>query len=170
MAERKTIHKWFWVWDFEKEERWLNEMAMNGWRLASVGWCTYTFVPCEPGEYIVRLEMRPPDDGYISFMEETGAIYIGRVIQWIFFCKKAEDGPFDIFSDLDSRVAHLERIGRMLAIIGGANLAVGLLNTLGGGRGGVGALNLVVATGLIYGLGRIRGKAEALKDERQLRE
>ena len=31
MESRKTIRKWFWVWDFEKEEDWLNEMAMNGW-------------------------------------------------------------------------------------------------------------------------------------------
>ena len=27
MSETKTLHKWFWVWEFEKEERWLNEMA-----------------------------------------------------------------------------------------------------------------------------------------------
>ena len=37
MTERMTVRKWFWVWDFEKEEDWLNEMAMNGWALASVG-------------------------------------------------------------------------------------------------------------------------------------
>ena len=62
MAERKTMRKWFWVWDFEKEEEWLNDMAMNGWALASVGICTYTFEKCEPGEYAVRLEMHEMDD------------------------------------------------------------------------------------------------------------
>ena len=36
MAERKTVRKWFWVWDFDKEERWLNEMAMSGWLLVQV--------------------------------------------------------------------------------------------------------------------------------------
>ena len=41
MENRKTIKKWFWVWDFEKEEDWLNEMAINGWVLESVGFCTY---------------------------------------------------------------------------------------------------------------------------------
>ena len=59
MESRRTIRKWFWVWDFEKEEEWLNEMAMNGWALESVGFCTYHFVRCEPGEYSVRLEMHP---------------------------------------------------------------------------------------------------------------
>ena len=49
MASRRTIYKWFWVWDFEKEEEWLNEMAMNGWVLESVGFCSYHFIRCEPG-------------------------------------------------------------------------------------------------------------------------
>ena len=30
MAERKTVYKWFWVWEFEREERWLNAMAQSG--------------------------------------------------------------------------------------------------------------------------------------------
>ena len=33
MSERKTVRKWFWAWDFEKEEEWLNDMAMSGWVL-----------------------------------------------------------------------------------------------------------------------------------------
>ena len=33
METRKTIRKWYWVWDFEKEEEWLNEMAQAGWVL-----------------------------------------------------------------------------------------------------------------------------------------
>ena len=31
MMEKKTVFKLFFVWDFEKEERWLNEMAQDGW-------------------------------------------------------------------------------------------------------------------------------------------
>ena len=29
MKEKKTVFKLFFVWDFEKEERWLNEMAQG---------------------------------------------------------------------------------------------------------------------------------------------
>ena len=43
MSETKTLHKWFWVWEFEKEERWLNEMAQEGWALTCGGFCTYVF-------------------------------------------------------------------------------------------------------------------------------
>jgi hypothetical protein len=118
MKEKKIIYKWIWAWDFEKEEQWLNEMAMNGWVLCAVSLCRFTFEKCEPGEYIVRLEMHGVDDVYINFMRETGAVYIGRVAQWIYFCKKTEYGSFDIFSDIDLRITHLDRIGKLFEIVG----------------------------------------------------
>lgn len=51
--------KWrvFWLWDFDKEERWLNEMASQGWQLRHPGFCNYLFEKGEPGEYVYRLEM-----------------------------------------------------------------------------------------------------------------
>lgn len=33
MAERKTVRRWFWIYEFEKEEEWLCSMAMEGWVL-----------------------------------------------------------------------------------------------------------------------------------------
>ncbi len=168
MENSKTIHKWYWVWDFEKEEEWLNEMAMNGWVLESVGWCTYHFVRCEPGEYSVRLEMHPYDEEYVSFMKDTGAEYVGRMMMWIYFRRKTADGPFDLFSDIDSKIAHLNRIGKMLAAIGSANLVIGIANSVSPSR--LGWVNLLCATVLMYGLGRIHGKKEDLERERLLHE
>ena len=168
MESRKTIRKWFWVWDFEKEEDWLNEMAMNGWVLESVGICTYHFIRCEPGEYSVRLEMHPYDEAYLSFMNETGAEYVGRMMMWIYFRKKTAEGPFDLFSDIDSRIGHLNKIGRMLAIFGLANLLIGVANSMNATH--FGWVNLLCATLLMYALGRIHGKKEALERERLLHE
>ncbi|MDF2948881.1 MAG: hypothetical protein K0R07_902 [Sedimentibacter sp.] len=168
MKEKKIIYKWIWALDFEKEEQWLNEMAMNGWVLCAVSLCRFTFEKCEPGEYIVRLEMHGVDDVYINFMRETGAVYIGRVAQWIYFCKKTEYGSFDIFSDIDSRITHLDRIGKLLEIVGFANLAIGVVNSFIPTH--VGFINLLCATLLMYGLGRIHGKKEALEKNRQLYE
>ena len=169
MAERKTVYKWFWVWDFEKEERWLNELALQGWALVAVGWCRYVFERCEPGAYTFRLEMHQPDEEYLAFLQESGAEYIGRVFQWIYFRRPSEEGPFDLFSDIDSRIQHLARIDKSLFLIGMANLLIGCVNSLGDGRA-VGILNLLVCTLLMYGLGRIRGKREELEKERQLHE
>ena len=126
MENRKTIRKWFWVWDFEKEEDWLNEMAMNGWVLESVGFCTYHFLRCEPGEYSVRLEMHPYDESYISFMKDTGAEYVGRMVMWIYFRKKTADGPFDLFSDN-------EKFDRLINCVENPNNTIAADESLGEG-------------------------------------
>lgn len=76
MNERKTIHGWWWAWNFDKEEQWLNEMAMEGWALYDRGFCVYHFEKTEPGEYMIRLEMHKPDYAYEAFMEETGAQHV----------------------------------------------------------------------------------------------
>ena len=165
---RKTVRKWFWVWEFDQEEQWLNGMAQSGWLLDGVGWCTFHFVPCEPGTHSVRLEMRPRDDAYLSFMAETGAEYVGSMLQWNYFRKKVEDGPFDLFSDRDSKLDHLRRIGKALSAIGFANLAIGLVNSFGASS--MGWINLLCATLLMYGLGRIHGKMEVLEKDRLLQE
>ena len=168
MMERKIVRKWVWVWDFEKEERWLNEMAMSGWLLEKVGFCTYHFIACEPSSYSIRLEMRAKDEAYLQFMAETGAEYVGRMLQWIYFRKPIALGSFDLYSDLDSRIAHLDRIGKCLTAVGFANLAIGLVNSFNPSH--VGWINLLCATLLMYALGRIHGKKEALEKDRLLRE
>ena len=168
MTQRKTVHKWFWVWDLKKEGRWLNGMAQSGWLLDGVGFGTYHFAPCAPGEYAVRLEMHPYDKEYIRFMQDTGAEYVGRVLQWVYFRKKTQDGPFDLFSDLDSRIAHLDRIGKMLALLSVANLLLGVTNSVNASSWNW--INLVCATLLTYALGRIHGKKEALEEKRRLTE
>lgn len=176
-AQTMTVRKWFWVWEFEKETQWLDQMARSGWVLEAVGFCKYTFAPCEPGAYTVRLEMRGDDPNYISFMQETGAEYVGRMGNWIYFRKRAEHGMFDLFSDLDSRMAHLQKIGRMLLTVGGACLlittALWLIIVLMQLHPALFALcwvDLIGSVLLFYALGRIHGTMEMLEKERLLRE
>ena len=169
MSERMTVKKWIWVWEFDKEERWLNTMAQQGWVLDGLGFCRYDFVRCQPGEYTVRLEMRDHDESYLGFMAETGAEYVGRMMKWIYFRKKTEDGPFDLFSDTESRIAHLDRMCRMLRFAGIANLVIGLGNSLNPMLS-IGWINLLAATVLMYALGRIEGKKESIERDRLLME
>ena len=148
MKEKKTVFKLFFVWDFEKEERWLNEMAQEGWVLDNTGFSFYTFVRCEPGEYIIRLEMNPSSD-YRAFVKELGAEYIGGCVNWVYFRRKAELGSFELLSDIDSRLTHLSRINRMLSLICLANLILGIMNSLNQAR--YGWLNLLCAAMLCTG-------------------
>ena len=168
MRETKKIWKIFLVWNYDKEEEWLNEMAMNGWTLTAVGFCNYTFVKTEPGEYNIRMEMRPHDDGYLEFLRENGVEYVGRILQWHYYRKKTSLGPFELYSDIESRIQHMDRIGKMLFAIGMANLLIGIANSIGPSR--LGWINLLCATLLMYALGRIQGSKDELKKESILHE
>ena len=167
--ERKIVKKWIWIWEFDKEERWLNTMAQQGWVLDKLGFCRYEFVRCDPGAYTVRLEMREHDEAYLSFMADTGAEYVGRMMKWIYFRKKTEDGPFELFSDLESRISYLDKMCRLLRGVGLANLLSGLANSINP-YATLGWVNLLGATLLMYALGRIEGKKEALEKDRLLME
>ncbi len=168
MKETKKIWKIFLVWNYDKEEEWLNEMAMNGWTLTAVGFCNYTFVKTEPGEYNICMEMRPHDDGYLEFLRENGVEYVGRLLQWHYYRKKTSLGPFELYSDIESRIQHMDRIGKMLFAIGMANLLIGIANSIGPSR--LGWINLLCATLLMYALGRIQGRKDELKKESILHE
>lgn len=113
---RRKIRKIFWVWDFDREERWLNEMAAKGLNLVSVGFGIYEFEDSTPGEYTIRLEMlehwpsHPESMQYIRFLEDTGAEQIGSLKRWVYFRKKSAEGAFNLFSDIDSKQKHLRRM------------------------------------------------------------
>lgn len=102
--------------DFEKEERWLNEMAAKGLDLVRYRWGTYTFEQAEPGEWIYRIELlpesarKPASRRYLEFMAEAGVQTVATYLSWVYFRKRAADGPFDLFSDMDSRIAHYTRV------------------------------------------------------------
>lgn len=170
--ERKTIRKWFWAWDFDKEEEWLENMARNGWVLDGVGFCTYHFIKTEPGEYSVRLQYLPiaeENTDYTNLLEESGAERVGRMVQWVYYRKKTADGPFQLFSDLDSRITHLDKIAKLMLIVAVANLLIGVVNSHNPSIS-LGWINLLVASLVTYGVGRIHGKKEALEKERLFRE
>jgi len=123
-------------WNYEKEEKWLNEMSARGLALTDYSWLRYVFSDSQPGEYIYRIELleywptHPVSQKYLRFMEENGVEHIASYMRWVYFRKKAADGPFDIYSDIDSKIAHYQRINRFWVAVACAMLAVGLGNIL----------------------------------------
>jgi hypothetical protein len=111
-----NAYKFFTIGQYEKEEKWLNEMSAKGMQLTDVGFCRYSFVKGTPGEYIYRLELLEHMPGnaesvsYISFLEETGIEQVGSILRWIYLRKKASDGPFELYSDTESKINHYKRI------------------------------------------------------------
>ena len=85
------------------------------------------------------------------------------------FPQEDENEVFDLYSDIDSKISHLDRIGKVLLAVGGANPIIGVVNIWNPGVR-LGWISLLMATLLMYGLGRIHGKKEALEKERELHE
>lgn len=176
---RTIIHKCFFVWNFDAEEKWLNEMAAKGLCLVSVGFCKYEFKDCVPGEYRICLQLldkmpkHPESQKYIEFMEETGAEHVGSFTRWVYFRKKASEGSFELFSDHASRFKYLTGIVSFIALIVGLNLYIGLYNLflvffLDSPFNYIGLLNLAIALFGIPGTIKLWRKRSRMKQEAQL--
>lgn len=129
---RKTVRKVFCAWEFDKEEKWLNDMAAKGLALTSVGFCRYEFEDCVPGEYKFSLEFL---DGrtssaenvkYIEFLEEAGMKHVGTYGRWVYF--RGRTYNYRLFSDNTSKVKHLTRIIRFITFLWVFNLCCGFYN------------------------------------------
>ncbi|MEK3903367.1 DUF2812 domain-containing protein [Paenibacillus sp. FSL R7-0179] len=139
----QVVRKFF--MDFEKEEAWLNEMSAKGWALVEHSWARYVFEESTKGEYIYRIELLEKDPkeaaGYLQFMEETGAECVpfgipskaNRVFmnqRWVFFRRKASEGPFQIYTDADSKIKHYQRIYKVYLSLAFMELIMGSLNIM----------------------------------------
>lgn len=176
---RRIIHKWFWVWNFDKEEQWLNEMAAKGLCLVSTGFCKYEFEDCLPGEYQIRMQLldklphHPESQKYIEFLEDTGAEQVGSFTRWVFFRKKASLGDFNLFSDNASRVKYLTSMLSFITLVVALNLLIGLENLaiamLTGFPGNyLGFLNLAIGLFGLPGTIKLWKKRNRIKKESQL--
>ena len=185
--KKHVIHKLF--WDYEKEERWLNQMASKGLNFIDFTFCRYLFEQGTPGEYIYRIELlpqmasHPESQAYIEFMESVGVEYMGKWVRWVFFRKKASDGPFEIFSDYESKIGHYKRISTLFGVVGGFNLLVFVNNLVHGIRAllkynnhflayfsPIYLLNGLLGAGLIWLVIGYCKKIRKLKKEKQLHE
>ncbi len=175
---KHTVYRIFTIGQYEKEEEWLTEMSAKGMQLSDVGFCRYVFEEGDPGKYIYRLELlrRHPTDAesiaYIRFMEDLGVEYVGSLFYWVYFRKKAEDGPFDLYSDIPSKIRHFRRMNLICNWAAGLNIAIGGMNialTSPTNRT-MGAINIGLAIFVFLVSVPIRKKLRQLKKESAVRE
>lgn len=107
--------------DKDKETVWLNELAAKGYALISFFAGFYTFEKTEPGEYIYQIDLGEKlfavTDDYRSFMEETGVEIIDNWGYWVFLRKKAAEGEFELYTDVDSQIEHYTKIRNMFKVV-----------------------------------------------------
>jgi hypothetical protein len=113
---RHTVYKLFIATQYEKEEKWLNEMSAKGLALVHVGFCKYIFEDAEPGKYTYKIELlnnlpsAAESKSYLLFLEDTGIEYIASIFRWVYLRKKTEDGPLALYSDVGSMIRYLKRL------------------------------------------------------------
>lgn len=108
-------NKYRFILDFEKEERWINEMSEQGWQLEKFILGLFTFTKGKPGEYIYRNEYlmdknKKEREAYKHFLEESGIEVVHESFAWIYTRKKAIEGNYEIFSDITSKRKYYEKL------------------------------------------------------------
>lgn len=97
----------------DEELEWIQNLCNEGWALEKFFAGVYTFVPCEPGQYIYDIDLLsdPKEfDGYREFMEDAGVEVVQRWYRWVYLRKSAEDGPFAMYTDPQSKAENYEKI------------------------------------------------------------
>ena len=98
----------------EEMERYLNKMSHEGWQCCEIVRDELCFVRGEQDEYTYRVqyfyESRDGEkDDYLRTLGETGAALVGEYGEVLILRKKTADGAFELYSDLDSKIAALEK-------------------------------------------------------------
>ncbi|MBU3185370.1 DUF2812 domain-containing protein [Clostridium estertheticum] len=177
--------------DFEKEEKWLNEMSAKGMALIDYSWCKYVFTETQNNEYTYRIELlenlpsHEKSIEYINFLEESGVEYVAKYVRWVYFRKKSSEGAFDIYSDIESKIKHYKRINVFWSTFMGIEFMAGLINivigivnlNIGNRLGDFNMVNIIIGAPLVlFGLvflrlgSSIRKTIKNLQQEKMIRE
>lgn len=182
---------WKAFWNYEKEEKWLNQMAADGMTLYSYSACRYVFEETFNKQYVYRIELldnkptHPESIAYLRFLEENGVECVASHMRWLYLRKDASQGSFDIYTDIDSKIIHYKRIYTLwnslmfVSFISAIlNLLIGIINlNIGEVLGDFSYGNIVIGLCLLpigllaFILGKpIRKKIKKLEQEKIIRE
>lgn len=106
--------------DKDLEQDWLNEMSLKGWAFKKFFLGFYTFDACEPGEFNYQIDLLDTWNGdksdFASFMEESGVEVISQWYRWVYIRQKASEGPFEMYTDVESKIAQYNRIKKFFTV------------------------------------------------------
>lgn len=124
--EVKKQFKWFTIFEYEKEQDYLQEMHKSGWKFLKVtGLGMYHFEQCIPQDVVYQLDYN--QDGlahkaeYLKMFDDCGWEYIQDYMGYSYFRKAVvKDGVVEeIFCDEESKFQIMQRVikGRMLPLL-----------------------------------------------------
>lgn len=91
------------LWKMEEENRWLSEMAKQGWMLSSVRGITYSFHAEEPSETVFFHELRgiagKTDRQTVEDFAEFGWRHIARTAAYDYFASDPDNKHLQMYQD-----------------------------------------------------------------------
>lgn len=189
--------------DPERIEEQANRMAKEGWLLEKFGSLFSTYRRGKAGEYEYRVQVKEAGMDRLTYVAELAEFSIEEVgsVGDLLILRKSSDGtPFELYSNLDSRIAQQKkavrylRKGLIMSFFWGSMMLMNVLTTLMnanviGRYAGVAAINfstakvlMLVASALLLlicivgivdcprGLRRAKRKIAALEAERVVQE
>jgi len=114
--------KWFWAWQDDKEEEWLDKMAREGMHLNKPDlFGQYYFTQGKPQEVAYRLDFitsaRKKAD-YFQLFKDSGWEHVGEMGGWQYWRKAMQEGVTpEIFTDADSKIQKYRRLLGFLIIL-----------------------------------------------------
>ncbi|TDL98688.1 DUF2812 domain-containing protein [Macrococcus brunensis] len=134
----KVVRKWFLVHNYQKEEDWLNEMANAGHKLVKARLGKYIFEETDEHETIRMVYLGQERKKFIEFVKDMGIEHVATISNWGYFRKEDIPGepPFEMFSDYESRVKHLNGVLNMLMIMTLLEIIIFIFNAIVGFNNG----------------------------------
>ena len=117
MFEKIMPRMFVYAYDPERIEEMLDRKSREGWQCYEVG-LFYCFHRGEPDEYEYRVQATKKKEmerlQYIKGLRELGIEHVGTVGEYLILRKKKDGTPFELYSDLDSLMAQIKRVRRVL--------------------------------------------------------
>jgi hypothetical protein len=113
--ETRWIFKVIWAWQDEKEEQWLENMALQGWHLESVAPFFYKFRKSKPCRAIYRLDYKVSMDKdyaqYRALFEDSDWKLVCTMSNWHYYRIEPENGKVpEIYNGNRARAQKYRRL------------------------------------------------------------
>ena len=163
--------------DPEKMERQFNRLSAEGWQLEGTGWFSLRYRRGKPNEYCYRVqylyESRDGQrDDYVRGLAELGVEPVMDIGSFLILRRRNDGTPFELFSDLDSRIMSEKRYLRTRGLLAAfwLVLAAGPLRRAAVWYGCILTDALLGLLWLIMGVGFLRQLYRSAKRLRRLRQ
>lgn len=113
MGNTKVVNKFWFGWDSEKIEAWLEQQAAEGWLLQKVGgqMTVFHFLHGEPAKMRCAVDYQDKDTpDYRQLLQDAGWSLVATYSGWFLWQQRYEIDRPQIYSDLDSLIRRNQRV------------------------------------------------------------